>query len=738
MISGLLLAVLLQFPNDGTCAADGLSGCYRTCTNGTFQYCYDPGVSVCQACCSSQPNPTDAQFQCVSSGLTITCTWPGQSGSIYSQQIKVDGLPTYATSITGTSSYVYTASANNQLHDFQYWYQTWDYSCINYGNLSYNRWSGKVYVSSGPTPVSLSMAAMGYSGSDPAFVTLTYAGGAGTSSVDIYQQPAGSGTWALVSAGASSTTANISGTPGASYSYKVLGRSTPNGYAASYSSPVTVTMPYPQPTLALAGTGYRSVSWSWIPPSPMPAGGVTYLPNLTGFGIVTVYGGGTTYTYPGGGVYGTPADNTQYCLTVTTRDSLGQNSGRPSNSICGTTAPGIPDGQTTVVTLPAPRQIRLTWTNMPGATSYDVYRNGSVIASSVSPGSGTSTYLDSATLADGTSYTYNLVAKSASGQSPQSTNIVATTLAATGAAPTLLGGTGTMSVSWPAASGATSYDVYRVRSDGGATALTFLVNVFSAEYLDTGLVDGAKYRYAYTPKVGATAGTQSNYSEAYTAPAAVTSLSASNGQYKNTITFTTPADVSGVGPVSYEIYWSSTGAANTWAMVQTEGAHTGSTVVNVDVSVATGCFHSYWAVSPRSPSVGVYVGAARSAIDLVVDAHTTPGAPVGFTVVNNAGYAELSWTSPADAWCAAGQAYSRSDSAASPTTYTETLIAMAASPFLNNGVNDAITIGSTPAGAGTFHSYVMYFNSPYGYSPNSDIQSNVPALPTMMRMRVGQ
>ena len=733
LLAGLLF-VPLSAEAVGTCGY-GFHKCYEECPAGTvvMDYCEDINTDcpIYNCCASMEVGPVPG-LSCIGSYRAITCTMTKAANANY-LVLYVDSVS--VGSMLATTTYVKTTATENESHTFRLDQRTTT-KCDNYTNTTTASTATTTYQSA-PLVAVLSSVTPQYDVSNPATAYLQWGGSPGP--WDVYRRVSGTGTWIKVVDGTGNIYANIAGSTATSYDFYVVARNSFNGYAAP-SNIITAMMAYPQPTLTLGSTGYRSVQWAWVAPSPLPSGGVTYKAYISGVGN-TAFQSGTTYTYNTGSGFATPADNTQYCAVVKTADYANANLGRDSNTICGTTAPGIPNAGTTVVALPALKQVRLTWTNMPGATSYDVYRDGVLKGASVTPGSGTTTYLDTATLADGTTYSYTLVAKSASGSSPQSSGISATTLAATGSAPTIVSGTGQLFISWPPAAGATSFDLYRARIDTGVVAVTFLTNVFATGvtegYNDTGLVDGAKYRYAYTPKVGSTAGTQSGYTDAYTAPPAVTGLTASNGQYKNTVTFTTPANVSGVGPAGYEIYTSTDN--NAWSTAATLGAQAASTVVNADVSVPTGCLLRYWRVAPIAQSTVGTVGLARSTADqTAATAHTTPGPPTSLVAANGPSYVVLSWGAPADAWCATGQVYSRSDNAGAPANYTEAQIGMAASPFTNDGVNDAITIGSTSAPIGTFHSYVVYYSSAYGYSPYSNQASNVPATPALMRMRVGQ
>jgi hypothetical protein len=736
------LALLLLLPlsaNAATVCGPGMKVCYDVCNGDiVMDYCeYKTQACMTYNCCAAPETSPAPGLSCVGSYRLITCTLTEAANVTY-LGLFVDNVNVGYLMHVGT--YSRATSTENESHTFRLEQSTAS-TCDNYPTTGVTSTATVTYQSA-PLVANLISVTPQYDVSNAATAYVQWGGSPGP--WDVYRRVTGTGAgaWVKMINGTGNLFAGIPGSTATSYDYYVVARNSFNGFAAP-SNNITAMMPYPQPTLALASTGYRSIQWSWIAPSPLPAGGVTYKTYITGVGN-SAFLTGTSYTYNTASGLATPADNTQYCAVVKTADAANANLGRDSNVYCGTTAPGIPNGATTVVALPALKQVRLTWTNMPGATSYEVYRDGALKAPSVTPGTGTTTYLDSASLTDGTTYSYTLVAKSTSGSSPQSTGISATTLAATGGPPTLTGGNAQINVTWSYAAGSTSYDIARARIDTGVVAVTFLTNVLqpggspsTVSYLDTGLVEGAQYRYAYTPKVGTTSGTQSGYTDAYTAPATVTGLAATPGQYKNTVTFTTPASVSGVGPAGYAILYSADNT--TWATAMTVGPQVASSVVNQDVSVATGCYLMYWKVAPVAASTAGTAGVTRDVSALAsVSARTTPSAPVSLAVTNGAANSVLSWGTPADAWCSTGQKYNRSDNEATPTTYTQTQIGMGASPFTNDGVNTGPTIGSTAAGNGSFHSYVIYYTSASGDGPVSNPASNTPATPNIMRMRVGQ
>ncbi len=139
--------------------------------------------------------------------------------------------------------------------------------------------------------------------------------------------------------------------------------------------------------------------------------------------------------------------------------------------------------------------VSLSWNSLSGAASYNVYRNGVKVNSSAITGTG---YTDSG-LASGTSYSYTVAGVTSSGSvGAQSSAVTGTT---TGTPPPLpapsgLTVTGTtassVTLSWTAESGASSYNVYRNGTKVNGSPVT------TNGYTDSGLAASTSYTYAVT------------------------------------------------------------------------------------------------------------------------------------------------------------------------------------------------------------------------------------------------
>ena len=154
--------------------------------------------------------------------------------------------------------------------------------------------------------------------------------------------------------------------------------------------------------------------------------------------------------------------------------------------------PTAPSAPTLTAAAQSTTAIKLTWNAVTDATSYNVYREGSKIAS-VATGT---TYSDTG-LNPNTQYCYRVTAVNSVGESAQSNEACATTQAETPAVPSTptnltatAQSTTAIGLSWNSVSGATSYKVYR---EG-----TYLIVVTGTTYSDTGLTPNTQYCYKVT------------------------------------------------------------------------------------------------------------------------------------------------------------------------------------------------------------------------------------------------
>jgi hypothetical protein len=164
----------------------------------------------------------------------------------------------------------------------------------------------------------------------------------------------------------------------------------------------------------------------------------------------------------------------------------------------GTGTPTAPSIPTNLVATRGDRQITLNWSAVAGATSYRVYRTLTSGAQTTTYTSTQSPSLLDTGLTNGTTYFYRVSAVNEVGESGKSIEVSATPAAGTPpAAPvgvSAIPGDRHVTLNWNAATGATSYRIYRALTSGGQ-GTTALSTVSGTTYLDKDLTNGTSYYY---------------------------------------------------------------------------------------------------------------------------------------------------------------------------------------------------------------------------------------------------
>jgi fibronectin type 3 domain-containing protein len=168
----------------------------------------------------------------------------------------------------------------------------------------------------------------------------------------------------------------------------------------------------------------------------------------------------------------------------------------PSIAVAPQAIPPTPTNLT--ATAASLSQINLSWAASPGALSYNV-RRATVSGgpyTTIAEGVNTTNY-SSAGLLSATTYYYVVSAVNGSGESADSLEASATTLAAPPPAPTGLTailGPNQVILSWTPSPAATSYNVKRATTSGGPYT-TVASGITSTNYVNTGLANGVTYYY---------------------------------------------------------------------------------------------------------------------------------------------------------------------------------------------------------------------------------------------------
>ncbi len=187
----------------------------------------------------------------------------------------------------------------------------------------------------------------------------------------------------------------------------------------------------------------------------------------------------------------------------------------------------VPAGPAGLVVVPGNTTATLSWTASASGspTSYTVYRgtkSDGEVSTPVGTVSGTTTTFTDSGLHNGTTYFYNVAANNSVGVSPDS-NEVSVAPAVPGAIPpapaglVATAGNASVTLTWNASAGATSYSIYRGTAPG-AEGATPIGTATSASFADAGLTNGTTYYYKVTASNAN--GTSANSSEVNAAPTA--------------------------------------------------------------------------------------------------------------------------------------------------------------------------------------------------------------------------
>lgn len=176
-----------------------------------------------------------------------------------------------------------------------------------------------------------------------------------------------------------------------------------------------------------------------------------------------------------------------------------------SGSSHKTTPPTIPAAPTGLAATAGDSQVALAWTAASGATSYNVYYStttGVTTANGTKVSGISSTSYTKTGLTDGTPYFFIVTAVNSAGESAASAQVTSTPAAALPAAPTGLvatPGDTQVALSWTAATGATSYNLYySTTSPVTVSSGTKVGSISGASYTVTGLTDGQIYYFIVT------------------------------------------------------------------------------------------------------------------------------------------------------------------------------------------------------------------------------------------------
>ncbi|ABQ26212.1 fibronectin type III domain-containing protein [Geotalea uraniireducens] len=306
---------------------------------------------------------------------------------------------------------------------------------------------------------------------------------------------------------------------------------------------------------------------------------------------------------------------TTYYYIVTAVNSAGESAASAqvsaTTNATPTPTPTLPAAPTGVMATGGTNQVTLSWSAVSNAASYNIYwstktgvttSNGTKISGAMSPAV-------QAGLAAGTTYYYIVTAVNSAGESTPSVQVAATTVTPTPAptvpaAPsgvTATGGAKQVTLSWPAVSGATSYNVYWSTASGVTTANGTRIAGATSPYVHTGLSAGTSYYYIVTAVNGAGESAPSTQATATTnaplpaVPAAPTGVTATGGANQVSLSWSAVS-----GATSYNVYWSTTSGVTTASGTKIAGAT--SPYVQTGLAAGTAYYYIVTAVNSAGES----------------------------------------------------------------------------------------------------------------------------------------
>ena len=363
-----------------------------------------------------------------------------------------------------------------------------------------------------------------------------------------------------------------------------------------------------------------------------------------------------------------------------------------------TTAPAAPTG---LAATPGNAQVLLTWAATANATGYTVKRSTTTGGPYTAIASQPTTSFTDTPLTNGTKYSYVVSASNSAGASPNSAEVSATPTLAPPAVPTGLAataGNAQVTLTWNAATGATSYHVKRSTISGTETQIAAPT---SNSFTDASVTNGTKYFYVVSAVNSAAESANSNEVSATpaatpTAPAAPTGLQGTAGNAKVTLTWN-----ASTGATSYHLKRSTTSGAETQIAAPASNSFTDTAVTN-----GTKYFYEVSAVNSTGES------ANSNEINATPTAPATaPSAPTGLQGAAGNAQVVLTWTASTGA--------TSYHVKRSTTSGTETQIS---APTSTSFTDTTVTNG-------TKYFYVVSAVNANGESANSNEVSATPTAP---------
>lgn len=462
-----------------------------------------------------------------------------------------------------------------------------------------------------------------------------------------------------------------------------------NGIFNGGALPSTTLAPAaPTGLTAVGGTGQVTLSWASV--SNATSYNVYYAATS---GVSTASGTKITSVSAPYVQTGLTAGTT-YFYVVTAVNSSGE-SAASAQASAGTAPappePTVPAAPAGVTATGGTNQVTISWSAVSSATTYNVYyattsgvtkANGTKITDVTSPAVQTGR-------ADGTAYYYIVTAVNSVGESAASNQVAATTLAAVPAptvpaaptAVTAVGGANQATITWPAVSGAASYNVYWSTASGVTTTSGTKIAGASSPYVKTGLSAGTTYYFIVTANnsVGESAASTQATATTNAAPPAVPAtpagVTATGGVNQISISWAAVP-----GATTYNIYWATASGATT--------SGTRITVVsNSFLQTGLAASTTYYYIVTAENAAGQSVASAQVSAATNAPAVTIPAAPAGVTAAGGANQVSISWSAVSGA--TSYNIYYATTSGVTKTSGAK--ITNASSPYVQTGLAASTT-----------------------------------------------
>ena len=469
-------------------------------------------------------------------------------------------------------------------------------------------------------------------------------------------------------------------TNGTSYYFVVTAVNASGEGAVSDEKSAVPVPPAPgKPTGIAAAAGDSSVTVSWTAVSGATSYNIYY---GTSAGVTTSNGSKLTGATSPQAVTGL-TNGTTYYFVVSAVNAGGE--GVLSSEKSAVPVPPAPGKPTGIAATAADSAVTISWTAVSGATSYNIYygtsagvtvANGSKLSGATSPQSVTG-------LTNGATYYFVVSAVNAGGESVLSSEKSAVPVPPAPGKPTGIAaaaGDSSVTVSWTAVSGATSYNIYYGTSAGVTTSNGSKLTGATSPQAVTGLTNGTTYYFVVSAVNAGGEGVLSSEKSATpaaaaTPPASPTGVAASGGDGAATVSWSAVA-----GATSYNLYYGTSAGVTAANGIKVANAVSPQTVSNLNNGTAY-----YFVVSAVNANGESALSSEKSATPAAVV--LPPTNPSGIVASGGDSQVTVSWTAVSGA--SSYNIYYRTSSGV--TAANGTKFANAVSPQAVTGLTNSTT-----------------------------------------------